>query len=81
MVSLFDKNKFEIEIEGLKIAIVEHTLKDQQVYRLVFDDNRSPLVITSAKTWNGEVWTSIPQGRQSEAELFGKEICKHLKNQ
>lgn len=81
MVSLFDKNKFEIRVEGLKIAVVEHTLKEQQVYRLVFDDNRSPLVITSAKTWNGEVWTSIPQGRQSEAELFGKEISKHLKNQ
>jgi len=80
MGNLFDNNKFEIQVGGVKIAVIEHTVKEQQVYRLVFDDNRAPLVITSAKTWNGEVWTSIPQGRQKEAELFGKEIGKHLKN-
>lgn len=79
MNNLFENNKFEIQVEGLKIAVIEHTLKEQQVFRLVFEDNRPPLVITSAKTWNGTVWTSIPQGRQKEAELFGKEISKHLK--
>jgi len=79
MANLFGNNKFEIQVEGVKIAVIEHTLKEQQVYRLVFDDDRAPLVITVAKTWNGELWTSIPQGRQKEAELFGKEISKHLK--
>ncbi|KXH84844.1 hypothetical protein AU378_03555 [Chryseobacterium kwangjuense] len=79
MGNLFENNKFEIEVEGLKIAVNEHMFKEQQVYRLVFDDNRAPLVITSAKTWNGTIWTSIPQGRQKEAEFFGKEIRKHLK--
>jgi hypothetical protein len=79
MGTLFENHNFEIQIEGLKIAVSEHTLKEQQVYRLVFDDYRAPLVITSAKTWNGAIWTSIPQGRQKEAELFGKEISKHLK--
>ncbi|QIH34515.1 hypothetical protein [Sphingobacterium sp. DR205] len=79
MGNLFDNKKFEIEIDGLKIAVIEHRLKDQQVFRLVFDDQRAPLVITLAKTWAGDLWTSIPQGRQKEAELFGKEITKHLK--
>jgi len=79
MGNVFENSKFEIEVNGLKVVVIEHTLRDQQIFRLVFDDNRAPLVITSAKTWAGEVWTSIPQGRQKEAELFGKEISKHLK--
>lgn len=79
MSTLFENNKFEITVQGVKIAVIEHTLKEQQVFRLVFDDKRAPLVITSAKTWAGDMWTSIPQGRQKEAELFGNEISKHLK--
>lgn len=78
MSNLFQNNKFQIQVDGLKVVVIEHTLKDQQIFRLVFDDNRAPLVITSAKTWAGDVWTSIPQGRQKEAEQFGKEISKHL---
>ena len=79
MGNLFENNKFEIEVNGLKVVVNEHTVRDQQIFRLVFDDNRAPLVITSAKTWAGEVWTSVPQGRQIEAELFGREISEHLK--
>ncbi|MFS4474572.1 hypothetical protein [Chryseobacterium sp. T20] len=79
MGSLFENNKFEIEVQGVKIAVIEHTVHDQQVFRLVFNDSRSPLVISRAKTWNGEIWTSIPQGRQKEAEFYGQEISKHLK--
>lgn len=78
MGNLFENNKFQIQGDGLKVVVIEHTLKDQQIFRLVFDDNRAPLVITSAKTWTGDVWTSIPQGRQKEAEQFGKEISEHL---
>ncbi len=70
---------FEIEIQGLKIAVYEHIVNGQQVFRLSFADNRKPLVVARAKTWNGDIWTSIPQGRQKEAEEFGKEISKHLK--
>lgn len=70
----------EIEIQGLKIAVSEHIVNGQQVFRLSFSDNRKPMVIARAKTWNGETWTSIPQGRQKEAEDFGIEISKHLKD-
>lgn len=79
MNNLFEHNKFEIEIKGLKIAVSEHNVNGQQIFRLSFGDNRNPLVIARAKTWNGATWTSIPQGRQEEAEEFGKEISKHLK--
>ncbi|AZA82479.1 hypothetical protein C1637_08220 [Chryseobacterium lactis] len=79
MGSLFENNKFEVEIQGLKIAVIEYTVKDQQVFRLLFNDGRPPLNISRAKTWNGEMWMSIPQGRQQEADVFGNEISKHLK--
>ncbi|EFK36038.1 MULTISPECIES: hypothetical protein [Chryseobacterium] len=79
MSHLFEHHKFTVEIKGLKIAVIEHTVQDQKVFHLAFADNRKPLVITKAKTWNGEIWTSIPQGRQQEAEKFGNEISKHLK--
>lgn len=81
MADLFENKKFEIQIEGLKIVVVEHTVNQQQIFRLSFSDGRPPLVISNAVTWGGNIWTSIPQGRQKEAELFGAEIVKHLKNQ
>lgn len=79
MGNIFGNKNFEVHLRGLVITVTEHTVKDQQVFRLVFDDNRAPLILSRAKTWNGEIWTSIPQGRQKEAEEFGKEISKHLK--
>lgn len=79
MADLFGNKKFEFELKGLKIVVIEHTVQDQQVFRLEFADNRKPLVIARVKTWNGEMWTSIPQGRQQEAEQFVSEISKHLK--
>lgn len=79
MGNLHGNEKFEIEKDGQKILVSEHTVNDQQIYRLTFDNDRVPLVITRAVTWHGELWTSIPQGRQQEAEEFGKLIADYLK--
>lgn len=59
MGNLFDNHEFEIMVNDLKIVVIEQTVRDQQIFRLVFDDNRAPMEITSAKTWAGEVRTSI----------------------
>ncbi|MNL06575.1 hypothetical protein D3C87_1272150 [compost metagenome] len=79
MGNLFESENIEILIEGVKIVVSEHTVNDQQIFRLMFSDDRLPLVITRISSVSGNLWTSIPQGRQKEAELFGKEISKHLK--
>lgn len=79
MGNLFESENIEILIEGVKIVVSEHTVNDQQIFRLIFSDDRLPLVITRISSVSGNLWTSIPQGRQKEAELFGKEISKHLK--
>lgn len=78
MGNLLGNGKFEVEAEGIKIMVSEHTVHDQQVYRLIFNDKRAPLVITRATTWQGKTWTSIPQGRQQEAETFGQIVTQYL---
>ena len=79
MSNLLGNKKFEIASEGVTITVTEHTVQDQQVYRLVFGDTRVPLVFTRAATWQGNLWTSVPQGRQQEAEQFGRLIEDHIK--
>lgn len=78
MSNLLGNGKFDIEFDGVKIIVTEHTVQDQQVYRLLFNDKRPPLVITRAATWHGDLWTSLPQGRQEEAEKFGKLVSEYL---
>lgn len=70
--------RFEVEAKGIIIVVSEHTVHDQMVYRLVSDDKRPPLVITRAVTWHGDLWTSLPQGRQEEAGKFGKLVSEYL---
>ncbi len=78
MGNLLGNRKFELEVDGVKIIVTEHTVQDQQVYRLLFNDKRPSLVITMAATWHGDLWTSVPQGRQEEAEKFGKFVSEYL---
>ncbi|RKE47108.1 hypothetical protein [Sphingobacterium detergens] len=78
MGNLLGNEKFEVEVDGVKIIVTEHTVQDQQVYRLIFNDKRPPLVITRVSTWQGAMWTSVPQGRQPEAETFGQIVALYL---
>lgn len=78
MGNLLGNKKFEIEANGVKIIVTEHTVQDQQVYRLIFNDKRPPLVITTVSTWQGTMWTSVPQGRQPEADNFGQIVAQYL---
>lgn len=78
MGNLLGNIQFEFESKGSKVKVSEHTVHDQQIFRVVFDDKRDPLVIARVATWEGKKWTSIPQGRQKEAEEFGTLIAEHL---
>ncbi|MBS1532763.1 MAG: hypothetical protein JSU01_20845 [Bacteroidetes bacterium] len=72
---------FEIESEGVTIAVTEHSIHGSRVFRLAFPDQRKPLVITVGERPGGEkFWTSTPQGRQFEAEKFGKLIANFIRN-
>jgi len=71
---------FELSFKQGRIRIQRHFVSNQTIYRVVFSDKRDPLVFTRALTdiathW----WTSIPEGRQREAEEIGPLIADFIK--
>ncbi len=71
---------FELNFKGGKIRVQRHLVSNQTVYRIVFSNKRIPLVITWALTENAaHWWTSIPEGRQREAEEIGPLIADYIK--
>jgi hypothetical protein len=72
--------RFEIELDGLKLN-VQNLMLEEQVFRIIFPDGREPLIITPTKIRKGKkVWVSLPQGRQMEAEWIGAKIGVYLKD-
>lgn len=75
------ESPFQLEIEGNIIQVTEHDLKGKRVFHLNFNGWKKPLIITVALTRSDEkFWTSIPEGRQKEAEQVGKLIAAHIRN-
>ena len=77
-----DKNqdKFELDFNDGKINVSRHSIGAQVIFRIIFSDRRLPLVITRAEHSNVyKFWTSIPEGRQKEAEEVGTLISEYFK--
>jgi len=71
---------FELSFKQGRIRIQRHFVSSQTIYHVVFSDKRSPLVVTRALTDNASRWwTSIPEGRQREAEEIGPLITAYIK--
>lgn len=69
----------ELNFNGTVIKIQRHFLSGQTIFHVVFPDKRKPLVITRPLDANAtRFWTSIPEGRQKEAEEIGPLITAHL---
>lgn len=64
--------RYSFSYQGQTIAVHPKKVGRDLVYALYFEDGRLPLVLTLAKTnEGGSFWTSLPEGRQPEAEVFG----------
>lgn len=76
-----DSEPFILTYNNIRIRVQRHSLQGTFVYHIVFEDKRPPLVITRALTEN-EVkwWTSIPEGRQPEAEEIGPLIAEYIQS-
>ena len=71
---------FELGFKEGKIRVQRHFVASQTIYGIVFSDKRDPLVVTMALTDNAaRWWTSIPEGRQREAEEIGPLIADYIK--
>ncbi|MBS7565505.1 hypothetical protein KHS38_13920 [Mucilaginibacter sp. Bleaf8] len=75
-----DPKVFDVELNGQSVRVSEHTIKFARVFHLVYPGSPPPLNITIAENTDGvKFWTSIPEGRQEEAELAGKVIAAYIR--
>ena len=76
----YDRNQFEIFYLKEKIKVQQHAVGSQAIFRITFSNNLPPLVITRATHASAfSFWTSVPEGRQKEAEEIGALIEENLK--
>jgi hypothetical protein len=74
-----ENDTLEIDINGLLLSVKRHDIGKLHVYRIEFSDQRPPLVVHQALDARSKpFWTSIPQGRQTEAVFFGERIEEKL---
>jgi hypothetical protein len=72
---------FEIEYDGEAVRVTEAEIRDRRIFYLAFANGRKPLTITVARDKKDvKFWTSIPEGRQEEAEKAGKQIAAFIRN-
>lgn len=75
-----DPKVFNVEIKGQVVQVSDHKIKSARVFHIVYPNSKSPLNITIAEDSDGvKFWTSLPEGRQEEAELAGKIIAAYLR--
>lgn len=83
MPDLFNSNdeSFSFETHGVTITCQRIPVAKQAVYYVTFSSSRQPITIARAKFVDIDArWTSIPEGRQKEAEGVGKLIDEYLAN-
>jgi hypothetical protein len=72
--------RFEIKAPNLTFWVTPFTVKGEEIFRIEFSDHRPPLIVTEVLLNYKSFWTSVPEGRQVEADYFGKCIEEYLKN-
>jgi len=75
-----DPKAFDIHLNGQSVQVTVHTIKSARVFHLIYSHSKLPLNITIAENKDGEkFWTSVPEGRQEEAEFAGKVIAAYIR--
>ncbi len=75
------QDHFELNFKSGKIKVLRHSIGDKVIFKIVFSDRRQPLVVTRARHADGyKFWTSLPEGRQWEAEEVGSLIVEYFKS-
>lgn len=75
------EDRFEIIYNNVKMKVERLQLPGHTAFRVIFSSARKPLVLARAiNAEKGKFWTSIPEGRQKEAEGMGALIEDYFKN-
>jgi hypothetical protein len=72
---------FELELNGVKMYVHELDLPGHTAFKVVFSSNRKPIIVTRTHDYDRVFWTSVPEGRQKEAEGVGALIEDYFKKQ
>ncbi|HEV8270256.1 MAG TPA: hypothetical protein VGQ04_03065 [Chitinophagaceae bacterium] len=73
--------KFSFEAFGVKLMCLRLNLPKYVAFKVWFSSKRQPITVARAKGMDAPFfWTSIPEGRQKEAEGVGKLIEEYLLN-
>ena len=78
---LFDTNdeKFSFESHAVTITCQRLNIQGSIAYYVEFSSNRQPIIVAKAEFVNSPAtWTSVPEGRQKEAEGVGELIELYL---
>ena len=78
---LFQTNdeKFSFEAFGVIIMCQRIEIGRSITYHVAFSSKRKPIIITRAKfADSADTWTSVPEGRQKEAQGIGELIDQYL---
>ena len=79
MESLFPDQPFEITYGNTVLSIRPVDMPERLAFHISFSSERKPLLIVRAKDFNAShFWTSMPEGRQKEAEGIGKLIEDYM---
>lgn len=79
-IDIDDPKSFDIVVGEQAAQVTIHKIKSAKVFHLVFAARRPSLNITVATNDDGgKFWTSVPEGRQEEAELAGKAVAAYLR--
>jgi len=73
--------KFEMKLNGVTMSVQELDLPGNTAFKVVFSSNRKPIIVTRTKDYHRVFWTSVPEGRQKEAEGVGALIEEYFKKQ
>jgi len=71
---------FDLDFNDQHLRISEHEIAGKRVFHVNFGGGKKPLVISvGLNSKNQKFWTSIPEGRQAEAQQIGKLIAEYIR--
>ena len=82
MESLFPDQPFQITYGNTVLNIRPVEMPGRLAFHVSFSSERKPLLVVRAENFNASYfWTSMPEGRQKEAEGLGNLIEEYLAGQ
>lgn len=70
---------FKIMYKGQEVQVAPKKIGIDTLFVVQFSPPDKPLILTKAlRSGGGSFWTSIPEGRQKEAEQIGPMITAHF---